>query len=336
MVPDLQQTLDRGAAPPRDPLPDVGRLWQQAQRRQRRRTALTVSAIGTVAVAIVVIAGLVLANRGGANTSVRVPPASRAATGEVTVVAHDDAFTVTGSPGAGWNRVVFVNLGREYHAFELVSVKPGVTAARVQATATASSNIPKRLLRDDGVNPAVPVPLGPGQKTTIVTQLEPGHFVVVSPIAARAGGSQIARGAVGVIDVPNAASPLGEPDPKAPAIVIDDTSITMPETMAKGTINVTITNDGSTAHSFLLVKMQPGTSLDEVKAYLDPLAVGGMVFAQGTPPGVIVGGVSDLGPATTVSLEQILTPGHYGYASVDGAAPDDDYSNGLRGEFDVP
>jgi hypothetical protein len=50
---------------------------------------------------------------------------------------------------------------------------------------------------------------------------------------------------------------------------------------------------------------------------------------------VIVGGTSGLAPGSTAYLVQDLTPGHYGYASTDGTAPDDDYSNGLRGEFDV-
>lgn len=186
------------------------------------------------------------------------------------------------------------------------------------------------------MNPAVPVALAPGQKTTIVTQFEPGHFVIVSPIAASTGGSQISKGAVTTLEVPNAASPVSEPDSDQSGIVIDDEAITVPATLSSGALHTTITNKGSTTHSFVLVKMQPGTSLEEVKAYLDPLFPGGMVFAPGTPPGTIVGGVVDLEPGTTVGLEQVLTPGHYGYASIDGAAPDDDFSRGLRGEFDVP
>ena len=147
----------------------------------------------------------------------------------------DDAFTVTGNPGTGWNRVEFVNRGHGYHAFDLVSVKAGVTAAQVQAAATPDSKIPKRLLRDDGVNPAVPVALGPGQKTTIVTQFEPGHFVIVSPIAAQTGGSQISKGAVSVLDIPNTASPLPEPGAGEPTVTIDDESITLPDTMSTRT-----------------------------------------------------------------------------------------------------
>ena len=71
-----------------------------------------------------------------------------------------------------------------------------------------------------------------------------------------------------------------------------------------------------------------------MKAYFDTF-FNDPTAATGTPPGTIVGGISSVNPGGVAYLQQTLAPGHYGYVSTQGNSPDDDYSHGMHGEFDV-
>ena len=94
-----------------------------------------------------------------------------------------------------------------------------------------------------------------------------------------------------------------------------------------------MTNSGSAVHSFTLIKVADGKTLDDVKTYFDAFFNG--QAPAGDPPGELVGGISSLNPGTDAYLGQTLEAGHYGYVSTQGNAPDDDYTKGLKGEFDV-
>ena len=122
-------------------------------------------------------------------------------------------------------------------------------------------------------------------------------LVIVSPIAAQTGGSQISKGAVSVLDIPNTASPLPEPGPASRPSGSTTNQSRCPTRCRPGRSSSRSPTRARPPAPFVLVKMQPGTSLDEVAAYLDPLSVGGSVSLRATP-GVIVGGVVGLEPAT--------------------------------------
>jgi len=95
-----------------------------------------------------------------------------------------------------------------------------------------------------------------------------------------------------------------------------------------------VTNDGTTPHSFTLIRLADGKSVDEAKAYYDTFFDAGTA-PEGEPPGVLVGGVESLAPSQVAYLEWSLPAGSYAYASTDGDAPNDDFSKGLKGTFTI-
>ena len=81
------------------------------------------------------------------------------------------------------------------------------------------------------------------------------------------------------------------------------------------------------------MKLETGKTTDDVYTYYTAFFNGDT--PSGTAPGQLVGGISDLAPGGISYLQWNLKPGHYGYVSTDGDAPNDDYSKGMKGEFDV-
>jgi len=128
-------------------------------------------------------------------------------------------------------------------------------------------------------------------------------------------------------------SSLKPPTSGVTDVSISDSAITFPTDNLGRNLTLKVTNSGSAVHSFSLIKIADGKTLDDVKNYFDAFFNG--QAPAGDPPGVLVGGISSLNPGTDAYLQQSLTAGHYGYASTQGNAPDDDYSKGLKGEFDV-
>jgi hypothetical protein len=96
---------------------------------------------------------------------------------------------------------------------------------------------------------------------------------------------------------------------------------------------VKVTNAGTTPHSFQLIKLNAGKTLDEAKVYFDTLFNTGK--AEGEAPGVLVGGVESVAPGGMAYVVWSLPAGNYGYVSTDGDAPNDDYAKGLKGGFTI-
>lgn len=167
-----------------------------------------------------------------------------------------------------------------------------------------------------------------------MNQLKSGHYGVFCVVpTASDEQTGITAGMVDVLDISSAKSSLKPPTSRVASVTLTDTAIDVPKGNPGRIITAKVTNKGTTPHTFTLVKVSDGKTLDDVKAYFDALFSTGA--PAGEPPGVIVGGISDISPGATAYLVQTLSPGHYGYVSTDGDAPNDDYTKGMHGEFDV-
>jgi hypothetical protein len=117
-------------------------------------------------------------------------------------------------------------------------------------------------------------------------------------------------------------------------VTLTDSAITLPTTGITAHATLKVTNTGTDVHSFTVVRLDAGQTLEAAKTYFDNFFNTGQTLP--TPPGALVGGVSSVKPNGGVSyLELNLKPGHYGYVSTGGTPPADDYSKGMKGEFEI-
>jgi len=266
-----------------------------------------------------------------------VSSAGAAGSNSLTVKAGEYVYKLSGSPKAGWTQINFDNAGVEDHMMAVVQLKPGITVKQLKAAALSpdQSAFEKIAAPNAGPNGVSGVPdlIGPGQKTTTIAELPAGHFGILCFVPAPDGKTHVEHGMIKTFDVAKGKSSLKPPTSGVTDVEISDTAITFPTENIGRNLTLKVTNSGSAVHSLTLIKIGEGKTLDEVKSYYDAFFNG--QAPAGDPPGTLVGGISSLNPGTASYLEQSLTPGHYGYASTQGNAPDDDYTKGLKGEFDV-
>ena len=262
------------------------------------------------------------------------PAAAKGSGNTLEVQAGEYAYTVKGNPHSGWVTIKFDNLGQENHMLAVVQVKPNVTAKQVKAAAISNDDaaFKKIAAGDPDRGFGTPQLIGPGESTQTISQLPAGRFALMCFVPAPDGSPHIAHGMVTTLDVTTPKSSAKPPKTDL-QVTLTDTGITVPDGDAPRQFTAKVTNTGTTPHDFTLVRLEPGQTIDTVKAYFDAFFNTGK--ASGPPPGVIVGGIGGLDPGKTGYLVQKLTPGHYGYISTGGEAPDDDVAKGLKGEFDV-
>jgi hypothetical protein len=264
--------------------------------------------------------------------------AGAAGSNTLTVKAGEYVYQLKGSPKSGWTQIDFDNAGVEDHMMLVLQLKPGITVKQLKAAAVSQDqNAAFQKIAAPNADPngvmGTPDLIGPGQKTSTITQLPAGHYGILCFVNAPDGKSHAAHGMVKTFEVAKAQSSLKPPTSGVTDVTLSDSSITFPTDNIGRNLSAKVTNSGTTAHSFTLVKVNAGKTLDDVKSYVDAFSNG--QAPVGEAPGTIVGGVSSVAPGGTAYLEQTLTAGHYGYVSTQGNAPDDDYSKGLKGEFDV-
>jgi hypothetical protein len=263
--------------------------------------------------------------------------AGAAGSNTLTVKAGEYVYKLSGSPKAGWIQVNFDNAGVENHMMAVFELKPGVTAKQLKTAALSQDQSALGKIAAPNADPngvsGLPDLIGPGQKTTTLTELPAGHYGMLCFVPAPDGKSHVEHGMIKTFDVTKSKSSLKPPTSGVTDVSISDSAITFPTDNLGRNLTLKVTNSGSAVHSFSLIKIADGKTLDDVKNYFDAFFNG--QAPAGDPPGVLVGGISSLNPGTDAYLQQSLTAGHYGYASTQGNAPDDDYSKGLKGEFDV-
>ncbi len=287
----------------------------------RLRSLPAAAAVLVVTVAVAMVAAMAAA--AGSNT--------------LDVKASEYAYKLSGKPVAGWVKIGFDNVGVENHMLAIVELQKGVTVGQLKKAASSDDDSAFQKIAAPGANEngpsGTPDLLGPKQETATITRLPAGHYGMLCFVPAPDGTPHFMKGMIKTFDVKK-----GKSDLKLPTTVRDatltDTGITFDTDDIGRNVTVEVTNDGQAVHSFTLVKVDEGHSLDEVRDYFNTL-FGGQGDVSATPPGLIVGGISSIDPGKTAYLEQTLEPGHYGYVSTQGDSPDDDYAKGLHGEFDV-
>lgn len=261
------------------------------------------------------------------------PSAGAASTNTLSVTAGEYAYILKGKPQPGWVNFQFKNGGVEDHMMIVFPLKSGITEKQLKAAVLSSDNDALgKVVTGDPVS-GTPGVLGPSMSTATITQMKAGHYGILCFVTAPDGAPHVAHGMIKLLDITGSKSSYKPPQDGVADVTLTDTGITVPPSPAPQHVTVKVTNEGAAGHSFQLIKLNTGQTIDTAAAYFGEFLNNGT--ASGTAPGTLVGGVGTVAPGGMAYLELNLSPGHYGYASFDGNAPDDDYSKGLKGEFDV-
>jgi hypothetical protein len=266
------------------------------------------------------------------------PPAGAASDNTLRVVAGEYVYQLKGSPKPGWVTIDFQNKGVEMHMMALAALKQGTTVAQIKQALSSEDDsafgaIVDSSIGNEGQIDGLPTLISPKQATTATVQLPAGHYGILCFVPAPDGTPHALHGMIKTFDVKGAKS-SAKPASTQATVDLTDTAINFPVDNPGRNLSLKITNSGKAPHSFALVKVNSGATLDSVKQYYDAFFSG--QAPAGDPPGEIVGGVDTISPGGTGYLQQTLTRGHYGYVSTEGDDPSsDDYTQGLKGEFDV-
>ena len=271
-----------------------------------------------------------------ATLAVSTSAASAAGSNTLTVKAGEYTYVLKGSPKAGLTQINFDNAGVEDHMMVGFHLKKGTTPAAFKKALLAQDDASFKKIAAPGGDPTVnglPGVIGPGQKTTTLTDLAAGTYGIACFVPAPDGSPHAAHGMFKVFTVAGKSN-LKAPTDGVAEVTLNDTSITVPPGDAPKTLTVKVTNEGTAVHSFQLVKLNDGKTLADANTYFNSLFNTGK--ADGEAPGVLVGGVSEVAPSGVGYVEWTLPAGNYGYVSTDGDdPPNDDYTKGLQGTFTI-
>jgi hypothetical protein len=270
-----------------------------------------------------------------ATIGISAPAAGAAGSNTLTVKAGEYVYQLKGSPKAGWTQIDFENSGVEDHMMAMFKLKKGVTAAQLKKALLSQSDTAFAKISGVKGDPSisgVPAIVGPGQKTTTLTELTAGHYGIACFLPAPDGSPHAAHGMVKVFDV-SGKSNLKPPTDGVADVSLNDTAITVPTGDAPKNLDAKITNEGTAPHSFQLIKLNDGKTLDDAYTYFNTLFDSGK--ADGEAPAVLVGGVATIAPGGMAYLEWSLPAGSYAYVSTEGDAPNDDFAKGLKGTFTI-
>ena len=263
-------------------------------------------------------------------------PAGGAVTNSITITARDFAYVVDGKLRPGQAEVTFTNEGKEAHILAIFKLKSGKTLKDVKkALKSQNEDAFNKITSDPEGAYGYPFFLTPGGEATTVTELfTKGSYAMICFIADEKGKPHFLSGMVQVLKIAGKpATP--EPVESDGTVVLSDTGIQVPPGPLPLTATVQVDNEGTTIHSYSIVKLNGDATLQDVYAFYNDTYQGGPLPADA--PGEILSGVGDFPAGDSVYLSwKDLPPGRYAYVSISGdsESPEgDDFSKGLYGGF---
>jgi hypothetical protein len=199
----------------------------------------------------------------------------------IVVRATDNAFSAPATVRAGFVTVQIVNEGKDPHHAQIVRLNPGVTTA--QAVGALRQGL-------DAFLPLVvavggPGLVAPGGRPSVGLTLQPGDHLLLCFVETN-GKPHVASGMVRPLRVTGAVAAQSAP-PVAGEVVLHDFRFAIPRTVS-GRDALRVVNQGAQLHEAIFLRLAPGKTADDVKAF----------FSQhppsGPPPAMPAGGVQGL------------------------------------------
>jgi hypothetical protein len=222
----------------------------------------------------------------------------------LAIEAFDFGFKTLRSIPGGVTTVQLKNTGSEPHHAQFMLLNPGVTP---QQFGDGLKQGP------DGIFPLVTAAGGPGMiapngATEVVLDLAPGQYMLVCFVP---GADHLPHAAKGMVLPLTVTAPAAASFPMPGAIAtvtLYEYSFEMPATLPAGRNLYRVVNQGAQFHEFTVIKLAPGKTLADVKAFFDPPPG---APPAGPPPGLPIGGMNALGRGASGLAVLDLSPGDY-------------------------
>lgn len=234
----------------------------------------------------------------------------------VSLTATEYALAAPDSIPAGWTTFRLANRGAEVHYGHIVALDSGRTVqdlvdGYLEAIRTSGPR-PAWVKRFGGPGGAAP-----GDSANSTQYLEPGRYVWICPVEDEEGTPHFARGEVRPFVVHAAAQDAPGPaaEPAAGAVIrLVNHAFAVDAPLRAGRQTIRVENAGTEAHDLALMKLAPGRTIEDVRAYLNPERA--RRDDAGPPPpletiGSPVGGIAAIAPGMHGYFETTLTPGEY-------------------------
>jgi len=239
------------------------------------------------------------------------PPASEASKGEpaasaassgsegqtVVVTATDYAFEAPATIPAGLTTFRLVNKGREWHHLVLVEMPEGKTLEDI-AKETKGEMPPSWIQLTGGPNAA-----DPGTEVSATQIVEPGHYALLCVIPSPDGKPHMMKGMAKILDVTGPAAAAASTPSADATIKLVDYNFVSSKPLTAGTQAIEVENAGPQPHELVLVRLEPGKSVQDF--------LGWVMKPAGPPPAHAIGGVSPMEKGRTARINVNLTPGDY-------------------------
>lgn len=224
--------------------------------------------------------------------------AARERTNVLTITASEFAFDAPASVPAGPTRVHLVNRGAELHHVQLVRIHEGHTFQELMEASKAGGPPPAWVTFVGGPNTPVP-----GGESDATLNLRPGSYALLCFIPSKDGVPHMMKGMVKPLSVTGAAVPAAAASAPDVRVRLTDYSYEMDREITAGRRTLRIENAAAQPHEFILVRLAPGKTAQEMMGWL--------MREQGPPPGMPMGGTTLLsrGESNDVTVE--LEPGEY-------------------------
>ncbi len=308
-----------------DAMQQKGNVVMHTTKTHRTRRQVLALLAGTSGTALLAACGngrVATAKPAATATAAVAPTATRSpavdAMQTLVIEAVDYGYRTSGSVTAGPVRVQLKNLGTEPHHAQFMLLNPGVTMEQFVA---ASKKGP------EGTFPLVTFRGGPGavapmSQTEVVLDLPTGQYVISCFVESADHVAHVAKGMTLPLTVMPSSAPAPMPIPAA-TLTLVDFAFEMPTTLPAGRTYLQVVNKGPQIHEFNIVRLAPGKTLDDVKAFFDPAP--GTPPPAGPPPALPIGGMNGLTPGQSGLAVLDLMPGQY--AAVCNV-PDQSVANG--------
>jgi hypothetical protein len=223
---------------------------------------------------------------------------------DVMLSIVNGGFQAPDTLDAGWATFHFANLGDEIHYAHAVRLDSARTVsefltAYAHAVRTAGPR-PTYITRSGG-----PGGTAPGDTSVVTHIIEPGNYVWICPVDDSSGTPHFAKGEAKTFVVRVSATKAeSQSPPEASGVIrLINYGFSLDSPLKAGTQSLHVVNEGPDPHDLVMVKLEPGKTVEDVGSWLRK--------PDGPPPFTPAGGVAVLAPQMEAYFNTDLAPGEY-------------------------
>jgi hypothetical protein len=234
-------------------------------------------------------------------------------TNSIVIHALEFGYELPESVSSGWTRMTLINDGAEAHHAQIIAVPAGQTFQDLMHLFETEGEAAFATVTMAGGPGAV----DPGLSSEAVVWLDPGDYAIVCFVAGADGVPHIMKGMAAPLTVTEASAGTEPPFADVHVSMVDF-AFTIPAELAEGPTTFELTNDGTEAHEFVVLKLAEGVTPEMFGEFMASMG------AESTPETAVEAGHEHGTPASpppmpfsTVGGLQAIAPGATGYAVVD-------------------